>query len=276
MRYKTVFGFPTTSELPLEERNLGFLDQRFALDWVQSNIHAFGGDPSKVTIFGESAGAFSIDSILTSFPKNSTPPFRAAIMESGQQSYRGTPTPGQPYPDSQPLWGQLAAALNCTDQQSNLTCISEAPAARIKDIIERNIFYFNPVYDNKTMVANPAQARISGNIARIPILSGTNANEGRVLVYGANNLTAYLETTLGPNLDSDFLSAVLAQYPVGGSQYPTDYDAIAQIETDISLQCGAALVANDTAAAGIPSWRYYVRPPPQYTPSYFHPLASSY
>ena len=54
----TVFGFPSSSELPATGHNLGFLDQRFGLDWVQRNIHAFGGSKDKVTIFGESAGAF--------------------------------------------------------------------------------------------------------------------------------------------------------------------------------------------------------------------------
>lgn len=47
-----VFGFPSSPELPLTGHNLGFLDQRLGLDWVQRNIAAFGGSPEKVTIFG--------------------------------------------------------------------------------------------------------------------------------------------------------------------------------------------------------------------------------
>ena len=83
--YRTnVFGFPASPELQLANRNLGFYDQRLALSWVQSNIKAFNGDPKKVTIFGESAGALSVDALITTSPVN--PPFRAAILQSGQAS----------------------------------------------------------------------------------------------------------------------------------------------------------------------------------------------
>ncbi|KAF2450311.1 carboxylesterase [Karstenula rhodostoma CBS 690.94] len=256
--YRTnVFGFPDAPELDIKERNLGFLDQRLALDWVQRNIHAFGGNPNKVTIFGESAGSFSVDALLTSFPAKSTPPFRAAIMESGQLSYRGSPNVGKPYPDGKLSWDALAAALNCTDAQSNLTCISAAPASTIKEIIESEFLFFFPVFDNQTFFSNSAERRKAGDIARIPILSGTNADEGRFIVYSQNNLTAYLQQALGAAPTPDLVAAVERQYPIGSERYPTTYDALADIDTDISFQCGAALVANDTAAVGIPSWRYY-------------------
>ncbi|KAF2184769.1 alpha/beta-hydrolase [Zopfia rhizophila CBS 207.26] len=257
INYRTnVFGFPSSPELPLQGRNLGFLDQRLALDWVQRNIHAFGGDAAKVTIFGESAGSWSVDALLTSFPKASHPPFRAAIMQSGQISYRGNPSPGKLWPDATPAWYTLAAALNCTDHQSNLTCISEAPTATIKDIIERQYLSFTPAYDNVTLNANAAHARTSGNIANIPILSGTDAQEERFIILGQNNVSAYLNGVIGDQ-PPEVRAAIKAAYPVGGSEFPTAFDAIAQMETEVSFHCGAALLANDTATAGIPSWRYY-------------------
>lgn len=272
-----VFGFPNSPELPIQARNLGFLDQRLALDWIQRNIHAFGGDATKVTIFGESAGSFSVDAMLTSFRKDSSPPFRAAIMQSGQISYRGNPSPGKPWPDATDSWNALAAALNCADERSNLTCISKAPASTVKDIIERHSLSFTPVYDNMTLNANAARDRILGDIAEVPTLGGTDAQEGRFIILGQNNVSSYLDNVIGDQ-PPDVRAAIEAAYPVGGWEFPTPFDAIAQMETEISFHCvcrlvppllsaatnfrdkqAAALVANDTAAAGIPSWRFYVR-----------------
>ncbi|KAL1799235.1 hypothetical protein ACET3X_003272 [Alternaria dauci] len=251
--YRTnVFGFPASPELPLAARNLGFLDQRFALDWVQRNIHAFGGDASKVTIFGESAGAFSIDALLTSFPKDSSPPFRAAILQSGQYSYRVAPQTS-----SISAWNNLTANLGCPGTHaSNLTCVRAANATAVRDIINQNSLVFSPVADNTTLVTNPAARRLSGNIARIPVLGGTNAQEGRVFQVGQTNLTAYLQATFGI-LAPALILAIEAAYPIGSNGLTNDYDVISQISTEITFQCPQALWANATASIGIPTWRYY-------------------
>jgi carboxylesterase type B len=227
----TVFGFPNAPELPRTGQNLGFLDQRFALQWVQSNIKYFGGNDKKVTIFGQSAGALSVDALITSIPEN--PPFRAAILESGQISLAGALSQGS---NSTKSWLSLAAALNCTTKySSDLTCVRAAAATTIKSIIENKAISFRPVVDNVTLISSPAAARAAHNVANVPILVGTTGQEGTVFAFGQTNLSAYIQTTFGafPPL----AKAVAQAYAVGTAGTTNDFEAIAQIYTELLFQC---------------------------------------
>lgn len=90
-----IFGFPFASSLP--DQNLGLLDQRLAIQWVQQNIRAFGGNPEKMVLWGQSAGAVSVD--FYGFTYAEDPIVKGLIMDSGLsflsvQAGRNAPLPG--------------------------------------------------------------------------------------------------------------------------------------------------------------------------------------
>lgn len=246
-----VFGFPTSPELPLDGHNLGFLDQRAGLEWVQQNIAAFGGSPDKVTIFGESAGGWSVDALLNSYPAGSNPPFRGAILESGETTYNASPRPFLPE-----SWANLSHALGCPgNYDSDLACVRAANASKIRQIIDEQSLNFNPIADNITYVSDPLQRRLSGNIARIPVMGGTNSQEGRVFEVGTHSPDALLTQIFGNR--TAVIAAVKDAYAIGSPGISNGYDQVSQIFTEYVFQCSQAAWANATAGAGIPAWRYY-------------------
>lgn len=180
------------------------------------------------------------------------PPFRAAILQSGQYTYHSAPND-----DSTIAWNNLTSQLGCPGTYtSNLTCVRAANATTIENIINTKILISAPVYDNITFVSDPAQRRLSGNIARIPVFGGTNAQEGRLFTVDQTNLTSYLHTTFGVKFPL-LIPAITAAYPLSSNSTSSQHDVIAQTYTELNFQCPQALWANATAAIGTPTWRYY-------------------
>lgn len=177
-----IFGFSGTTDLPLTDRNAGFLDQRLALDWIRKNIAAFGGSPDKVTIFGESAGGFSVQQLVTYPPDPMT--FRAAILESRAFQAQGATNGVTP-------WQAAVAALNCTGQDE-LACMRGKDAFEIK--AKTASIGFGPVADNATYTSKTAERIAAGQTAKVPILIGTNANEGTTLALSFTGIPAQVIT----------------------------------------------------------------------------------
>lgn len=171
-------------------------------------------------------------------------------MESGQSTFFAINA------NSSAPWNNLVAALGCSDASDILACVRAVPATTIKSIIEERDFVFRPVKDNVTYVAHPRAARQQGNIAQVPILIGSNGNEGSLFVLGFNTTMQYLQTYL-PGGTQAYYNAILAAYPIGSSGITNEYERTTAIDTDFRFQCTAATVANDSIAAGFPTFRYF-------------------
>ncbi|KAJ7456522.1 Carboxylesterase [Mycena latifolia] len=247
--YRTnVFGFPGSPDLPLAGNNLGFLDQELALQWVQQNIAQFGGDPSQVTIMGQSAGALSV-SIALSRHTPGNAPFRAGIMLSGAQPST-TPTP------SFTSFDNFSAAVGCTQAPgaARLACLKQVPAAVIRNYTNGPASgAFRPVVDNVTVFADPLQRIRTGLTARVPFMIGHTQDDGSLFAVGLTDLSAYLATTFGGLVTVDQMHAL----------YPglNDNQVISEIVKDFEFLCPAELWSGAAVGAGIPNvFRYAYGP----------------
>ncbi|OLN81228.1 Carboxylesterase 5A [Colletotrichum chlorophyti] len=243
-----VFGFPNSPQLPLDAQNLGFLDQRLVLAWVQANIHAFGGDPSKVTIAGESSGASSVDRLVTTL--HTSAPFRAAACSSGQATVSAIGRDSGPQ-----SWAALAFLLGCSGQDE-IACVRGIDAETVRAMA--NNLDFSPVNDNITQKELPyLPTRAAGGLARVPLLIGSTGQEGTYLApaYGLD-ISSFTEPALiqvlglftgdNPELTNGILQVIqLIQQTTGLSLF----HAAAQVYTDIVYQC--------VTRTNIPTWRYF-------------------
>ncbi|KAF7365090.1 Carboxylic ester hydrolase [Mycena venus] len=161
--------------------NAGLLDQDFALRWVNKNIHKFGGDPNKVAIWGQSAGAGSVlQHIIARDGRTSPRLFRAGITSStflpSQYPYNGK--------IPQALFNEVASQAGCNGTES-LNCLRAVDSTTLADININIIlagfagtFTFSPVVDGSFITQSPTDAFSQGKLNTDILLSVTNANEG--------------------------------------------------------------------------------------------------
>ncbi|MGA9723241.1 MAG: carboxylesterase family protein [Candidatus Binatus sp.] len=210
-------GFFAQSALDAEGHtngNYGFMDQQLALKWVNDNIAAFGGDTSRITIFGESAGGQSVYANLAS--PTAAGLFEGAIAESGAYaefqdyfdfivSLSDGETVG--VPGSTPSGDSVATALGCPGPPAETlaetaACLRALPAAIVINNEPATIY---PFVDGTILTQTPGSAFASGEFNQVPIISGGNHDEWRIFVANQYDFTGHpLVTT------ADYDKAVLA------------------------------------------------------------------
>lgn len=160
----------TERELAGTSGNAGLLDQVLALRWVRQNIDRFGGDPDNVTIYGESAGAMSVCSLMAAPPARGL--FHRAIMQSGSCMAVGTAMPGHL------AAVELADKLGCSGAD-RLACLRGLSLDEFMTGIDVKILGedWQPHVDGVVLPEVPLVALQAGRGAAVPLLAGANRDE---------------------------------------------------------------------------------------------------
>ncbi|KAH9210120.1 triacylglycerol lipase [Leptodontidium sp. 2 PMI_412] len=195
--------------------NLGYKDQHLALRWLQENISAFGGDPSKVTIWGESAGGESVGAHMISYGGRDQGLFRGAIMESSG--------PINPFRYNSPAewdvyYNAITRAANCSTVIDTLACLRAVPSEALNSIFASNVTAPIPSWgmeiDGDFIQGNAREALLSGHFIKVPVLQGQNHDEGTALtVVGINTDEQFLANVRNRGPDNATALEIAALYP---------------------------------------------------------------
>ena len=239
--------------------NYGTLDQIFLLGWVQRNAAAFGGDPARVLVFGQSAGAEDVCNLVASPLAKGL--FSAALMESGGCTAR-------PLSDVETFahtWAQKASCDSAADPAAcmraldgnSVTLVMPEPAS-----IAGKQGDYEPDVDGIALAAPTDQVIASGAHNHVPFVIGSNSDETSLELAQANPMgmteAQYEAAVLAyASNDQTLASQILAKYPA--SSYASPLEAYVQVTTDAKFTDGARYAAR-VAVMGQsdePVWRYF-------------------
>ncbi|KAF2401659.1 alpha/beta-hydrolase [Trichodelitschia bisporula] len=177
-----VLGFPGVG---LPDTNLGLLDQRVAVEWLRDNIASFGGDPSRMVLFGQSAGGMSVDFYAYAYTQD--PIVHGFIPQSGNLALAARMGSGAGNA-SVVNWSNLSEKLGCgavtaAKVDATLVCMRAKPVDAILDAtVPKNsasaVGSWGPKPDGKTVFSGSGARAAAGNIIKAPVLVGNVDNEG--------------------------------------------------------------------------------------------------
>ncbi|MDO3650434.1 carboxylesterase/lipase family protein [Nocardia mangyaensis] len=257
------FGFLALPELAADDSGItgtyGTLDQQAALRWIQDNAAAFGGDPGNVTLFGESAGGMSVCTQLASPTARGL--FTKAIIQSGAcaRSPLVPPTVDRAYQRS----ADYASSLGCGDSATRLRCLREMPVDRLLSspttMLNTMDATWTPVRDGVVVTSTPEDALATGVAREIPLIVGSNADEGAtflaLLDYARGAVpTAAEYVDWVRNSFGDHSDRVLARYPM--ADFDTPAAAKQQVITDGFFACPALFTTEAARRGGGQVWQY--------------------
>ncbi|XP_012940968.1 cAMP-regulated D2 protein [Aplysia californica] len=255
-------GFLVTGQGAGDARgNYGILDQRLALEWVSKSIQAFGGDPNKVTIFGQSAGAQSVIQHLLS--ESSSSYFHNAIVESSPAGL-----PYKTYDEAFVLAGLFAEAVGCPI--ADLNCmrgksaqeVAEAAYRTRKDVASAKFLElfepYGPYVDGSEVKGQPVDMFTSGHFAKKPLILGTTREETVLYIYSSFNHSVDVQEFLvlieavRPSKGLE----ILEMYPPTGTP-PDQREVLVNISTDLVFTCPTRNISRAVStAAGAGTWLY--------------------
>ncbi|TFK32450.1 sterol esterase [Crucibulum laeve] len=201
--------------------NVGLRDQRFAMQWVQRNIALFGGDPTKVTIWGQSAGAASVGLQMLLNDGNPHGLFRAAFMQSG------SPLPLKDIATQQPFFDQLVSDTGCTGSFDKISCLRSIPSDKLRTVINA----FPSVFSFSSLRFSWSPS-IDGQFI-VPFVTGDCDDEGTLFSLSTLNITNndeflnYVQTNYLAGINGTQLAAV-------GNAYPEDITQGSPFDTGIA------------------------------------------